>query len=96
MAVERELSPEWPSRLLLTATANQTSEMASRQNTGLRRGACHQTTSANPALTTLFRSCNGGNGITFSFLAAEPMAASLAGGSSPLLDDLAIDRDIPS
>ncbi|WP_249156438.1 NAD(P)/FAD-dependent oxidoreductase [Bradyrhizobium japonicum] len=37
----------------------------------------------------------GGNGITFSFLAAELVAALLAGGSSPLLDDLAIDRDIP-
>ncbi|WP_080588674.1 MULTISPECIES: NAD(P)/FAD-dependent oxidoreductase [Bradyrhizobium] len=37
----------------------------------------------------------GGNGITFSFLAAELLAALLAGGSSPLLDDLAIDRDIP-
>ena len=37
----------------------------------------------------------GGNGITFSFLAAELLAVLLAGGSSPLLDDLAIDRDIP-
>lgn len=37
----------------------------------------------------------GGNGITFSFLAAELLAVSLAGGSSPLLDDLAIDRDMP-
>nr|WP_196238944.1 FAD-dependent oxidoreductase [Bradyrhizobium sp. BR2003] len=37
----------------------------------------------------------GGNGITFSFLAAELLATLLAGGSSPLLDDLAIDRDIP-
>lgn len=37
----------------------------------------------------------GGNGITFSFLAAELMAAMFAGGSSPLFDDLAIDRDIP-
>jgi glycine/D-amino acid oxidase-like deaminating enzyme len=37
----------------------------------------------------------GGNGITFSFLAAELLAALLAGGTSPLLDDLAIDRDIP-
>ncbi|MBP1294454.1 hypothetical protein [Bradyrhizobium elkanii] len=34
-------------------------------------------------------------GITFSFLAAELMAAMFAGGSSPLFDDLAIDRDIP-
>jgi glycine/D-amino acid oxidase-like deaminating enzyme len=37
----------------------------------------------------------GGNGITFSFLAAELLAALFAGGSSSLLDDLAIDRDIP-
>ncbi|WP_246788554.1 FAD-binding oxidoreductase [Bradyrhizobium sp. CCBAU 53421] len=37
----------------------------------------------------------GGNGITFSFLAAELIGSILAGGSSPLLDDLAIDRDIP-
>ncbi|OPY98561.1 N-acetylglucosamine-1-phosphate uridyltransferase [Bradyrhizobium sacchari] len=37
----------------------------------------------------------GGNGITFSFLAAELLATLIAGGSSPLLDDLAIDRDIP-
>ncbi|MHC2621349.1 glycine/D-amino acid oxidase-like deaminating enzyme [Bradyrhizobium huanghuaihaiense] len=37
----------------------------------------------------------GGNGITFSFLAAELLATLFAGGSSPLLDDLAIDRDIP-
>jgi glycine/D-amino acid oxidase-like deaminating enzyme len=36
----------------------------------------------------------GGNGITFSFLAAELLAILLSGGSSPLLDDLAIDRDI--
>lgn len=38
----------------------------------------------------------GGNGITFSFLAAELLATLLAGGSSPLLDDLAINRDIPT
>jgi glycine/D-amino acid oxidase-like deaminating enzyme len=37
----------------------------------------------------------GGNGITFSFLAAELLATMFAGGSPPLLDDLAIDRDIP-
>jgi glycine/D-amino acid oxidase-like deaminating enzyme len=36
----------------------------------------------------------GGNGITFSFLAAELIGMLLLGGSSPLLDDLAIDRDI--
>jgi glycine/D-amino acid oxidase-like deaminating enzyme len=36
----------------------------------------------------------GGNGITFSFLAAELIGTLLSGGSSPLLDDLAIDRDI--
>lgn len=36
----------------------------------------------------------GGNGITFSFLAAELLTTLLAGGSSALLDDLAIDRDI--
>jgi len=34
----------------------------------------------------------GGNGITFSYLAAELIAASIAGGNSPLLDDFAIDR----
>ncbi|MCC8941000.1 FAD-binding oxidoreductase [Bradyrhizobium sp. Arg68] len=37
----------------------------------------------------------GGNGITFSFLAAGLLATLLAGGTSRLLDDLAIDRDIP-
>ncbi|MDN3272884.1 FAD-dependent oxidoreductase [Frankia sp. RB7] len=36
----------------------------------------------------------GGNGITFSFLAAELIATLLSGGTSPLLDDFAIDRDI--
>jgi glycine/D-amino acid oxidase-like deaminating enzyme len=36
----------------------------------------------------------GGNGITFSFLAAELIGSLLSGGSSPLLDDFAIDRDI--
>jgi glycine/D-amino acid oxidase-like deaminating enzyme len=34
----------------------------------------------------------GGNGITFSCLAAELIAALIAGGNSPLLDDFAIDR----
>ena len=36
----------------------------------------------------------GGNGITFSFLAAELIATLLSGGTSLLLDDFAIDRDI--
>jgi glycine/D-amino acid oxidase-like deaminating enzyme len=36
----------------------------------------------------------GGNGITFSLLAAELIGSLLSGGSSPLLDDFAIDRDI--
>lgn len=36
----------------------------------------------------------GGNGITFSFLAAELIATLLSGATSPLLDDFAIDRDI--
>jgi glycine/D-amino acid oxidase-like deaminating enzyme len=34
----------------------------------------------------------GGNGITFSYLAAELIATLIAGGSSQLLDDFAIDR----
>lgn len=34
----------------------------------------------------------GGNGITFSYLAAELLATLGAGGNSPLLDDFAIDR----
>jgi glycine/D-amino acid oxidase-like deaminating enzyme len=38
----------------------------------------------------------GGNGITFSFLAAELLCTLLSGGSSPLLDVLALDRDLPS
>jgi glycine/D-amino acid oxidase-like deaminating enzyme len=37
----------------------------------------------------------GGNGITFSFLAAELIGTLLLGGSSALLDDFAIDRDVP-
>jgi glycine/D-amino acid oxidase-like deaminating enzyme len=37
----------------------------------------------------------GGNGITFSYLAAELIGALIAGQTSPLLDDLAIDRDNP-
>jgi glycine/D-amino acid oxidase-like deaminating enzyme len=37
----------------------------------------------------------GGNGITFSFLAAELIGTLLLGGSSVLLDDFAIDRDVP-
>ena len=35
----------------------------------------------------------GGNGITFSFLAARLIGDLIAGKSSPLLDDFAIDRD---
>lgn len=38
----------------------------------------------------------GGNGITFSCLAAELIATQLSGGASPLLDDFAIDRDVVS
>lgn len=34
----------------------------------------------------------GGNGITFSFLAAQLIGLSLAGGSSPLFEDFALDR----
>nr|QDP27057.1 FAD-binding oxidoreductase [Bradyrhizobium cosmicum] len=34
----------------------------------------------------------GGNGITFSYLAAELLATFCSGGNSPLLDDFAIDR----
>jgi glycine/D-amino acid oxidase-like deaminating enzyme len=36
----------------------------------------------------------GGNGITFSFLAAELISTLLSGGTSLLLDDFAIERDI--
>jgi glycine/D-amino acid oxidase-like deaminating enzyme len=35
----------------------------------------------------------GGNGITFSFLAARLIGDLIAGKSSPLLHDFAIDRD---
>jgi glycine/D-amino acid oxidase-like deaminating enzyme len=34
----------------------------------------------------------GGNGITFSFLAAQLLGDLIAGSTSPLLDDFAIDR----
>jgi glycine/D-amino acid oxidase-like deaminating enzyme len=37
----------------------------------------------------------GGNGITFSYLAAELIGALIAGHRSPLLDDFAIDRPAP-
>jgi glycine/D-amino acid oxidase-like deaminating enzyme len=37
----------------------------------------------------------GGNGITFSYLAAELIGALIAGRHSPLLDDFAIDRASP-
>ena len=35
----------------------------------------------------------GGNGITFSFLAAHLIGDLIAGKTSPLLDDFALDRD---
>jgi glycine/D-amino acid oxidase-like deaminating enzyme len=35
----------------------------------------------------------GGNGITFSFLAARLIGDLIAGSSSPLLSDFALDRD---
>ena len=35
----------------------------------------------------------GGNGITFSFLAAELIGDLIAGSTSPLLQDFALDRD---
>ncbi|MEA2890386.1 MAG: hypothetical protein QOI05_1179 [Bradyrhizobium sp.] len=35
----------------------------------------------------------GGNGITFSFLAAQLIGALIAGETSPLIDDFALDRD---
>ncbi len=35
----------------------------------------------------------GGNGITFSFLAAQLLGDFIAGSTSPLLDDFALDRD---
>ena len=37
----------------------------------------------------------GGNGITFSYLAAHLIATYIAGGTSPLLDDFAIGREPP-
>ncbi len=37
----------------------------------------------------------GGNGITFSYLAAELISALIAGHRSPLLDDFAIDPPAP-
>ena len=37
----------------------------------------------------------GGNGITFSYLAARLIATCIAGSTSPLLDDFAIGRDPP-
>jgi glycine/D-amino acid oxidase-like deaminating enzyme len=37
----------------------------------------------------------GGNGITFSYLAAHLLATYIAGGTSKLLDDFAISRDSP-
>jgi glycine/D-amino acid oxidase-like deaminating enzyme len=36
----------------------------------------------------------GGNGITFSFLAAQLIGDLIAGSRSPLLDDFALDRDV--
>jgi len=38
----------------------------------------------------------GGNGITFSYLAARMIAASIAGERRPWFDDFAIDRDVPA
>ena len=35
----------------------------------------------------------GGNGITFSFLAAELIGNLIAGKTSPLIADFALDRD---
>ena len=35
----------------------------------------------------------GGNGITFSFLAAQLIGGLIAGETSPLLDDFALERD---
>jgi glycine/D-amino acid oxidase-like deaminating enzyme len=35
----------------------------------------------------------GGNGITFSFMAAQLIGDLIAGASSPLLHDFALDRD---
>jgi glycine/D-amino acid oxidase-like deaminating enzyme len=38
----------------------------------------------------------GGNGITFSFLAAQLIGDLIAGSTSPLLNDFALDRDVAS
>jgi glycine/D-amino acid oxidase-like deaminating enzyme len=38
----------------------------------------------------------GGNGITFSYLAAQLIGALIGGASSPLLEDFALDRDGPA
>jgi glycine/D-amino acid oxidase-like deaminating enzyme len=35
----------------------------------------------------------GGNGITFSFMAAQMIGDLIAGGASKLVDDFALDRD---
>ena len=35
----------------------------------------------------------GGNGITFSYLAAQLIGGLIAGETSPLIDDFALDRD---
>jgi glycine/D-amino acid oxidase-like deaminating enzyme len=37
----------------------------------------------------------GGNGITFSYLAAQMIGALIAGGYREWFDDFAIDRDVP-
>jgi len=37
----------------------------------------------------------GGNGVTFSYLAAHLIERLIAGETSPLLDDFAIDRQTP-
>jgi glycine/D-amino acid oxidase-like deaminating enzyme len=49
-----------------------------------------------PGANNLFAAYGyGGNGITFSYLAAELIGALIAGPTSPLLDDFAIDRSAP-
>jgi glycine/D-amino acid oxidase-like deaminating enzyme len=49
-----------------------------------------------PAAKNLFAAYGyGGNGITFSYLAAELIGALITGHTSPLLDDFAIDRIVP-
>jgi glycine/D-amino acid oxidase-like deaminating enzyme len=48
-----------------------------------------------PARQNIFAAYGyGGNGITFSYLAAELIAKRIAGGTSPLFEDFAIDRDV--